>query len=103
MLLRQMNISVTELSKFTELNKIDEILDFLGEKVKEMIRQNQVRTSASEKGKNKDLEIINQYEIQMEALKKRIIDRENAQKGYKERLKEAHHEIRELYDKISRK
>lgn len=50
-----MNISVTELSKFTELNKIDEILDFLGEKVKEMIRSNQVRTSASEKGKNKDL------------------------------------------------
>lgn len=60
-----MSISVTELSKFTEFTKIDEILDFLADKVKEMMRLSQVRAATNQKGKNKDLETINDYEIQM--------------------------------------
>lgn len=54
-----MSISVTELSQFTELTKIDEILDFLAEKIKEMIRLNQFQASTNEKGKRRDLDIIN--------------------------------------------
>lgn len=70
-----MNTSVTELSKFTDLNKIDDILDCLTERVKEMMRLNETRSSNNEKGKNKDQEIINHYQIQIESLQKKLLDR----------------------------
>lgn len=62
-LLKEMTISVAELNRFTGLSRIDDIIDFLSEKVKEMMMSRDIRSTEIANVRSKDQEMLNEYEV----------------------------------------
>ncbi len=58
-LLKEMTISVAELNRFTGLSRIDDIIDFLSEKVKEMMMSRDIRSTEIANVRSKDQEMLN--------------------------------------------
>ena len=75
-LLKEIDISVTELGRFTSLNRIDEILDFLSEKVRARLFKKDANQSNTDRLRVKEQELLGDYEIQIEALKRKQQERE---------------------------
>ena len=82
-LLKEIGISVVDLNRFTSLNRIDDILDCLSEKVKEMLAKRDIKNTEIAKVRSKEQDLLNEYEIQLESLKKKQQEKEAAEKGYK--------------------
>ena len=82
-LLKEIDISVTELGRFTSLNRIDEILDFLSEKVRARLFKKDANQSNTDRLRVKEQELLGDYEIQIEALKRKQQEKEGIEKGYK--------------------
>ena len=85
-----MDISVTELSRFTNLNRIDEILDFLGDRMRARLLNSDLKQSNADRLRGKERETLAEYEAQVERLKIKQAEKEGLEKGYKAKLKEAH-------------
>ena len=60
-LLREMNISVLELGRFTSLGRIDEILDFLSEKVRESLTAKTIESNKNARVRNTEHDKLIEY------------------------------------------
>jgi hypothetical protein len=102
-LLKEINISMIDLNRFTSLARIDDILNFLSEKIKEKLINTEINDNNVIKIRSKERELLTESELQIESLKKRMQEKENQEKTQKLKIKENHNELRELYDKVNLK
>ena len=91
------------MNRFHNIVRIDDILNFLSEKVREKLVNAQISEANFSKVRSREKDTLNEYEVEIESLSRKLKDKETSEKAYKNRVKEAYNESQELLDRLNQK
>lgn len=74
-LLKELNTSSHEMTRFHNIVRIDDILNFLSEKVREKMVSSQLNEASFNKVRSKEKDTLNEYEAELDSLNKKLKDR----------------------------
>ena len=74
-LLKELNTSSHEMTRFHNIVRIDDILNFLSEKVREKMVSSQLNEASFNKVRSKEKDTLNEYEAELDSLNKKLKDK----------------------------
>jgi len=74
-LLKELNTSSHEMTRFHNIVRIDDILNFLSEKVREKMVSSQLNEASFNKVRSKEKDTLNECEAELDSLNKKLKDR----------------------------
>lgn len=85
------------------LAKIEDVLDFLSEKIKEKWSVNEIKENTMHKMRSKEKETVAEFEVQLSSLQKRFEEKESNEVMLRNKLKEVNSELKILYEQVNLK
>jgi chromosome segregation ATPase len=90
-----------EVARFGQLTKVDELILFVTDRIRRALSDASSLANNSSSSNHKDKEAVEQSKAELEQTRVKLLEREASEKGLKGRLKEAHTELKELYDRVN--
>jgi predicted nucleic acid-binding Zn-ribbon protein len=87
--------------RFSQLGKVDEIILFVSDCVRQGLSEASRIASATSAVTSKEREALEKAQAELELARGKLLERENSERNFKARLKESHSELKELYDKVN--